>query len=209
MRKLSFYTLIFFSVLHSAQAQNDGIQTLFGGQGIHSSGGYGGFNTAFSEIDGRNTVFFGGQGGWVINHSFVLGGGGYGFSTALKYDEALDDRYQFEGGYGGLMLEFIINPTHVFHFNFPLLIGGGGVRYAPNNKDYSSFSQEDDAAFFVLQPGAEIQVNLLPFMRVALGARYRFTSNVSLRYADSGQAIVNEAFLRGFSGNISFKFGKF
>ena len=32
----------------------------------------------FTTLNGENAVLVGGRGGWIINHSFVLGGAGYG-----------------------------------------------------------------------------------------------------------------------------------
>ena len=114
MYRSFFFSIILFLFigLNTAYSQDSGMQTLFGGGGIYASGGYGGFTTSFAKLDDRNTFFFGGQGGWVINHSFVLGGGGMGFNSDFVYDEVLDDRYQFQGGYGGLLLEFIVKPNN-------------------------------------------------------------------------------------------------
>jgi len=185
------------------------MQTLFNGGGIYSSGGYGAFNMAYANIDGLNTLYFGGQGGWVINHSFVVGGGGYGFTTDFRFDEELNARYQYNGGYGGVLLEFMLKPSRIVHVNFPMLIGGGGVRYTQDSDSSNSIFQEDESSFFIFEPGVELQVNLLPFMRIAFGARYKLTSNTTLRYLSTGEAIADAGFLRVPSANISFKFGRF
>lgn len=210
LRSLFYVLILFFGFgLTSMQAQDGGMQTLFGGGGIYANGGYGGFHTAFAKIEDRNTFFFGGQGGWVINHSIVFGGGGMGFNTDLKYDERLDDQYRFEGGYGGILLEFIVKPNNVVHFNFPMFIGGGGIRYTTNSKNFNSSYQEDEAGFFIFEPGVDLQVNLLPFMRLAIGARYKITSDATLRYAGTGDKIADGGLLRVPSANITFKFGRF
>ena len=182
---LSIFFILLFVSVSNLKAQDGEINTLFSGGGIYSSGGYGSFNMSYGQLDGLNTFSFGGQGGWIINHSFVIGGGGQGFSSEYRYDEHLDGRYQFQGGYGGLLLEFILKPTSIVHFNIPMLIGGGGVRYTLDGKSSSSLLQEDDASFFIFEPGFDIQVNLLPFMRIALGGRFRITSDASLRYLDT------------------------
>lgn len=211
MLKSATYSLVifFFFGLGSVHAQDGEVRTLFGGGGIYASGGYGGFNTAFANIEDRNTFFFGGQGGWVINHSFVLGGGGMGFSTDFQYDPILDDQYQFQGGYGGLLVEFIIKPNNVLHFNIPMFVGGGGIRYATDNKNFNSYYQADEASFFIFEPGIDLQVNVHPFMRVAIGARYKITSDATLRYPVSGDKIADGSLLRVPSANVSFKFGRF
>ena len=35
----------------------------------------------FTQIDGDFGVLVGGRGEWIINHRFVLGGGGYGLTN--------------------------------------------------------------------------------------------------------------------------------
>lgn len=153
---------------------------------------------------------FGGQGGWVIDHGFVLGGGGYGFMTDRTFDQELNERYMLTGGYGGLLLEFIVAPKSPVHLSFPMLIGAGGVSYVRSANDYDYYGYaEDSEAFFVIEPGVELEVNVVKFMRIALGAKYRYTSDVSLRYFESGNLIMEDSNLSGFSTNITFKFGKF
>lgn len=54
-------------------------ETLLGGG--TTSGGFGGPATAFTTIHGDFAILVGGRGGWIVNHSFVLGGAGYGLAT--------------------------------------------------------------------------------------------------------------------------------
>lgn len=211
MNYRSAFTLLILAILcFKASAQNDesGMQTLLGG-GIYANGGYGGFNMAYTELDGLGTIYFGGQGGWVINHTFVIGGGGYGFTSDLRFDQELNADYQFDGGYGGVLFEYILKPNRVIHFSFPLLIGGGGVRYTRDTRNYNSGFQQDEAGFFIIEPGVELQINVLPFMRVAFGGRYKITSDINLNYRISNNRIANSGLLRAPSANISFKFGRF
>jgi hypothetical protein len=60
----------------------------------------------------------------------------------------------------------------------------------------------DANAFFVLEPGVEIEMNVARFMRISIGGSYRLTSKLDLMNTDPNA-------LRGFSGNLSLKFGKF
>ncbi len=214
---LSIAGLFFLSLSLTAQeeteetANNDRVQTLFGNKEKNrSNGGYGGFSTAYTKMDGRDAIMFGGQGGWIIDHGFVLGGAGYGFMTDRFFDAELNNQYMLAGGYGGLLLEFIVAPKSPVHLSIPLVIGGGGVSYTRNNYDYDYYGySEDSQAFFVIEPGVELELNIVRFMRIAAGAKYRFTSDVSLRYFDSGNRIMDADALNGFSTHITFKFGKF
>ena len=190
---------------------NQEIKTLFGNANKErSNGGYGGFSTAYTNMGGKDAIMFGGQGGWIIDHSLVIGGAGYGFMTERFYDNELSDNYMLAGGYGGLMLEFIIAPQSPIHLSIPLVIGAGGVSYTKNSHDYDYHHwSEDSQAFFVIEPGVELELNIVNFMRIAAGAKYRYTSDVELNYFDSGLPIVDKGDLRGFSTHITLKFGKF
>jgi hypothetical protein len=71
--------LLVFVFTFSAFAQET---TLINGE--IESGGFGGPVLKVTSINGENAVMIGGRGGWIINHSLVLGGGGYGLVTEVK-----------------------------------------------------------------------------------------------------------------------------
>ena len=52
------------------------------------------------------------------------------------------------------------------------------------------------------EPGLEIEINALRFMRINLGASYLYTSDVRMPSVDPG-------FMRGFRGTFGLKFGAF
>lgn len=192
--------------------QETEMKTVFGNSGIRSNGAYGALTTGYSNIDGRDAILMGARGAWLINHRLGIGLAGTGFLTSSKDDALLNDRYQLAGGYGGLFLEFIVNPNSPVHVSFPLTIGGGGIAYV--RKDYSYNSdfdalEHDSEAFFMVEPGIELELNLVKFMRIAFGASYRYTSDVKLEYTNNNASIVGTDALRGFSGGITLKFGKF
>ncbi len=211
------FALFFISLTLWAQQEgnnNEEIKTIFK-SGSHSNGGYGGLMVNYSEIGNRDALLVGAKGGWVINHSFTLGLGGYGFMTEPLYDPLLSDRYEFAGGYGGLLLEPIIGGKQPVHVSFPVIIGAGGIAY---NKHYSYDENvnteiyEDSDAFFVVEPGIEIEFNIVKFMRFALAGSYRYTSNIGLKYQTDGlgeQSIGTKDLLNGWNVGLVVKFGKF
>lgn len=212
--KKTMITLCLLLMATCAFAQEEReMKTLFGNGSIYAHGAYGGLTTNYSNIDGRDAILIGGRGAWLINHRIGIGLAGTGFLTSANTDALLNDRYQLVGGYGGLFLEFIANPESPIHVSFPLTIGAGGVSYA---KSYNSFRgndlnflDEDSQAFFVVEPGVELELNVVKFMRVAFGVSYRYTSDIDLKYVTSGQAITTKDALTGLSGGITLKFGKF
>ncbi len=87
-------------------------ETLFS-ERIHS-GGFGGPVVKFSQINNEFGLFVGGRGGWIINHSFAFGGGGYGLVTEISAP-APSDSLTLGLGYGGLELEYINRSDKLIH----------------------------------------------------------------------------------------------
>jgi hypothetical protein len=89
----------------------------------------------------------------------------------------------------------------------PVLIGAGGAAYVnkgwyDNNNQNWNYNTIDSSPFFVLEPGIEIEFNVVKFMRIGLGGYYRYTSGLNLEKTD-------EHIMDGFSAGLSLKFGKF
>jgi len=111
-------------------------------------------------INNSFALFVGGYVGWLINHTFLLGGGGYGLANsisapgnALDYYGAAND-LKIQLGYGGLLLEYLGNPDALIHYNESALIGGGGVNYGYLNMDSYYGDHFGNSSFFVLEPEA-------------------------------------------------------
>lgn len=182
------------------------MQTLFGRH--RSNGGYGAFWMGYSTIDNKHGLQFGGRGSWVIQHSFALGFGGSGFVNEYHYDIVLDKDVFLAGGYGGIYLEPILFPSLPVHLSFPILLGAGGVSYVSyNDVQWDSNYIEDYEAFLIVEPGVDIELNLTRFMRVGLGATYRYPTSFNVGQTPVGN--VDAESLRGMTYNVTFKFGKF
>jgi hypothetical protein len=209
--KTTIFTLALLLIGFSSFGQdgNKEFKTIFSNNGLRSNGAYGGITTGYTQIADRDAILMGAHGAWLINHRFGLGFGGTGFITEHQDDLQLNSRYSLAGGYGGLRMEFIAFPESPIHVTFPLLIGAGGVTYSEMGRDYEIGREEDSRGFFVTEAGAEIELNLIKFMRLSFGMSYRYTSDIDLTYFDSGSSIVGKDALRGLSGSISLKFGKF
>ncbi|MBN2213435.1 MAG: hypothetical protein JW723_04260 [Bacteroidales bacterium] len=182
--------------------KSDEIMTLLGSS--NAVGGYGGLSMLYTQIDNKDAFVFGARGGAIMGHSFAIGFGGCGFVTDLFFDEALNLDANLAGGYGGLFFEPIILPKFPVHLSIPVLIGAGGIAYNSVDRRWEeSWYVEDSEAFFVVEPGAEIELNITRFFRFSIGAYYRHTSNIDLM--DN----VSKDVLNGFSYGVNFKFGKF
>jgi len=154
------------------------------------SGGCGGPVVRFSGVNDTFAVFVGGRGGWIINHSFVIGGGGYGLVT-----DVFVSGNKLNMAYGGLWTEYILSSDQLVHFTFGTLIGMGNAHFDPEGKD--------QRVYFVLEPEANVELNVVRFFRVCAGVSYRFAIGLT------GLSGVNDAALSGLSANLFCKFGRF
>jgi hypothetical protein len=190
-------------------------QTLLHGKLVH--GGYGGPVVKITSIDGSGAVLLGGQGQWLINHTIGLGIAGYGMATRHEYTHSgqpsVSSRMDtvtrnLDVSVGGVLLSYVGDSDQLLHYTADLLIGGGSLQLnADDSRDdsyhattYYGSATEDN--FFVLEPAANVELNIVRFMRANAGISYRFVSGVNrfgYRNSDFG----------GFSLSLTLKFGKF
>jgi hypothetical protein len=166
------------------------------------SGGFGGPAVKVTTINGEGAVMIGGRGGWIINHTFVLGGGGYGLVNDISatVPDAADGFRYVDLGYGGLDLEYITTSDRLVHLSIGLLVGGGGVRYKGDRVTDDRRSMD---GFFVAEPSLTVNLNVTRFFRIGAGASYRYVNGVN------GGGITSDADLSGASAMLTLKFGKF
>ena len=169
-----------------------------------AGGAYGSLTTGFSYIDGRNAILFGGRFSWIASHSLGIGVGGTGFINEFHYEPSLNMDVFLTGGYGGLYIEPILLPGSPVHLSFPVLFGAGGIS---KDQDLNNNFIEDSKAFLLIEPSAEIELNLTRFFRVAFGASYRLPTKFDISF--QGDYNIDVESLRSLSYNVTLKFGKF
>jgi hypothetical protein len=173
-----------------------------------TNGGYGAPVQRLSVVAGKSVLLTGLEGGWIINHRFVLGAAGYGLATqnVRHTGSSLRDSKGrapvVEMGYGGVLLGYVPEPMRRAHVNVQTIIGGGGMTY--DVSDVAGMRLEDAPAdgFFVIEPSLEAEVKVTSIFRIALGGGYRFISGARL----DG---LRDDDLRGASMSLSFKLGRF
>ena len=192
--------------------QTDPMETFFSGD--IKLGGFGGPEVRYTRIQGEDAMLVGGKGGLLLNHSFVIGGAGYGIVTSHKVDgydwsgiepfKARDSVACLEGGWGGLYMEYINHPHKRIHLAASALIGAGGLVYT-NPRDWDDDKKHEiyeSSAFFVFEPGIWIELNVFKFMRIDFGAAYRVVAGLDLPNTENSD-------LSGPSLNMAVKFGSF
>lgn len=185
--------------------KNKEIKTLLGRN--RAGGGYSAFTAGYSVIDNKHAVLFSGRFGWLPSHSIGFGMGATGFINEFHYEASLDREVFLTGGYGGLFIEPILMARSPIHLSLPVLFGAGGISYISKESELNDNLIEDSEAFLLIEPGAELELNLTKFFRFAIGASYRFPSAFDVGL--SGTPSANAESIKGISYKVTFKFGKF
>jgi len=182
------------------------MKTLMGGS--NTVGGYGAISIQYSQIEDRDAFVFGARGGIMMGHMVTLGIGGSGFFNDGQYDSNTGTDISIAGGYGGIFFEPVLMPNMPVHVAFPVMVGAGGIWVmTAHNDDWSDkFRSEASDAYMVIEPGVEVELNVTRFFRFCIGGSYRYTSDVNIEDPDY---TVPTDILRGFSGGVTFKFGRF
>ncbi len=209
LKVLVVAALALMSIGACAQDNSYQIQTVF--KGGKASGGFGALTNKFTSIDGSFANMAGVYGGWYVNHKFLLGIGAAGLTNdipvPLQY--SADPLRDMSYGYGqfGLMTEYVLNSDRTVHIAFSLFSGAGfTMQYERYGWEDHDFDYEDHAKnedwFFVAEPGVQVEVNLLKWMRFCPGVSYRAAFGSDSRGLSDGA-------LSDISYNATLKFGKF
>ena len=215
MKKYIVIITLCFSTSLFAQDDKE-MKTLFGNSQI--TGGFGGFELKTSPVRDNINLFIGGHGGIIFNNHTYIGVGGYGISTREKFngvDVRLPEndpnrplRLDMTGfGYGGLYLGYTVAPNNLIHIDIPVLIGAGGVDLSDDNvtitnNDFTLKPSVESSAFFVAEPGLNIEFNMASFCKLGLGGGYRWIYGTNLEN-------ISDEELSGWTANFSLRFGKF
>ncbi len=173
-------------------------------------GAFGGFGFGYTEMASREAIEINLQGGIIYNH--WLAAGIYlnpFFTISPLTDKYTNDDASLLGGYGGLFVSPIIYSNALIHATVPVYLGYGNVSYELYDDVESTNRIEDSGRFWVFNPGVEVELNVLRFVRVAVGGYYRYCGNVRLYYDQGGDQILSSNFLNGFSLGVKLRFGKF
>jgi hypothetical protein len=197
---LFFLLALWLAVPATAQVSGpDTEETL--GNSVRSSGGYGAPTVAVTSVNGEAAIVAGGQGGWILNRQFVIGGAGRGLVT-LPDTDFRGQSAQIQLGYGGLLLEYIGAPAQLVHYGAGVVLGGGIAQIVDLPFDPQFDGDLDQSAVFVAEPGGRLELNVTTYFRLGLAGGYRLVQGSDLRG-------VSNTDLSGPFGRLSFRFGQF
>ncbi len=162
-------------------------------KGEITNGGFGGPVLKLTRMKGETNFLFGGRGAWLVNHRYYLGGAGYG-STRKIGDSDL------RLGYGGMWAGMKFKPSRLVHYSVDILLGAGGLN--TTHHPHNTGSDSDTDAVFILEPAANLNINIATPLEFVLGVSYRLVSA-------SNQATLSDSDLSGATLTASFVFGHF
>jgi hypothetical protein len=209
---LAFFATGLGSAPARAQEEVPQDETLFGD--VQSNGGYGAPTVALTTLNGETAAMVGGQGGWVLNRRFVLGGAARGIAPRPDADlrnrsQSDPESAQVQLGYMGLLFEYIGASSKLLHYGAELVVGGGTVELVDDDSGFRAGASVSDESFersavFAAEVGARAEINVTSFFRIGLSGGYRLVSG-----ADLAKAAVSNDDLSAPYGQLSLRFGSF
>lgn len=200
-KHLLFISVLLFLCSFSNLAEAQRTETLFSGNVDH--GGFGSLIYGVTSINGQAAYLKGSRGAWVIRFdggsAIHLGFGSY--RTSTRFD-AVDWKLgefppEMISNYGGFEIEYVNRSYKLIHYGIQSTIGSGSVKYRTN----TDLDKNSDN-YFVVQPGANLHLNVTDWFRISGGVFYRVASNVNLEGTSSSD-------LSGLTGVIGLRFGWF
>lgn len=164
-------------------------------------GGFGAPVVKLTQVDDPLGAFVGGRGGWIINRSVAIGGGGYALANRGNFEHLENDAGDpggLEVAYGGLEVGYLHRPAGMVHVSMSMLVGWGGATWTPDGLSGTSV----DDSFFVAEPELDVVLNVTRVFQVALGASYRLARGVEL-------FDLRDADMSGPAGVLALRFGSF
>lgn len=199
MKKLFLFLLLILSISYlQAQEENNDIQTLF--KKPSKVRGYFGSISNITTLNGENAYMSGMQAAGIFNDHIIFGFYRLNLeNSSFTNDNFINPDYELEFDHRGFILGYIFMPKRIIHFNTNLQLGQGDLDIYNDAVGHWTY----DDFVFVVSPSVEVEFNVVKFLRIGIGANYRFAFDV-----DEIENYKNEDF-SDFGAFVSFKFGWF
>lgn len=163
--------------------------------------GYGGPLLSGTLINNEPGIVLGGKGGAIINNTLEFGGIGFGTINTSEFtgnnlSGDLNSPLNMSYGAGGIYFGYVFNTKNPIHFSIPVNLMAGGIHVYENESD----AEIESSAFFIIEPGIEMNINL--------SKNYTQSIFVSYRQAIGSSLInFNNQDISGLNVGFVFKFG--
>ena len=124
MKKISLFAIVGLSFLTNSAFSQDTTRTLFSTPKINTLGLYVAPEYQFGQIQNELTHLSGFSAMAIVNKKLAVG---VSMNRTLVRDFSPKDvsPLYLKANYGGLKIEYTVNPNSLFHISFPLMIGMG------------------------------------------------------------------------------------
>jgi hypothetical protein len=212
MKKFLFFLFVVAAFATKTNAQ-DTVRTLIHPAKIRNFGiyiapefQYGQSNATLNSYAGNSTMI-------IFNKRYAIGVAGYRSVTDAFSPKGVTPLVM-RTAFGGGKIEYTVRPDAAVHVSFPLLIGAGDARVDSANARRGRYDRGNDfddnetsvnrAQFFVVQPGINVEANLLRNIKLFAGVNYRITSKIG-----TATTIVPTDALQGFGMSAGVRMGIF
>jgi hypothetical protein len=207
--RLFAISFILFLASQTTRAQE--IQSLFGR--AKTTGGYGAISNKFTSIGSEYANLCEVYGGVFLNRKWMLGLSFAGTTNDIRvpeqYSVSLLKPMTYQYAQSGVIIEHVVASNSTVHVVFNLFSGAGftmqydrSAMYDYNYQPDFYNTPHDEDWFYVVEPGAQVEINLFRWMRLSPGISYRKT------YGSEGLGLGDNA-LSNWSYNVTVKFGGF
>lgn len=213
MRKIIFSTIILLAALcQNGQAQ-DTTRTLIKFIKPQTIGLYVAPEISYGQLSGDMTGFGGASAMFVLNKKWAVGVTGQS-SMSETFVPKNTSPLAVKGSFVGGKIEYTPRPDALIHVSFPLTIGGGEASVDSVHTTHTDYLNEPDLksndgnrnsnGFVVVQPGINLEMNLLRYAKIYVGANYRLSF-----LTDNQTALLPANTLQGFAISAGLKVGLF
>lgn len=201
-----FVCCIFMLTIANAQDNNAKPKYLFQNANISVSGFAAGF-AEFSSIQGDFALSAGGEAAFIFGNAFYIGGYGMGLSTR-HFKEGLDTIVNINSpvisfNHAGFWLGYLYKSNKIFHPGISTKIGWGNISLFDRNSDPDFNADKATDRVMVITPQIELDINLTNWLKINIGAGFRFVTGIDKTYKFENSSIVNKYYdLKDFNSPI-------
>jgi hypothetical protein len=216
MKKNSlFLVVLFVSTFASALFAQDTMHTLIKPAKLKYLGVYVAPEMQIGQVAGSTFIpYLGNSAMFLLNKRFAFGVTGH-FGARENFTPAGYTGLRINNAFGGAKIEYTTRPNSVVHVSFPLIVGGGNLRAdslvytrfttTGNDRDRGGRRRGGfEQAYFIVQPGINLEVNVARPIKFFVGASYR----IGVANSTPTAPITADA-MNGFAINTGLKVGLF
>jgi hypothetical protein len=155
-------------------------------------------DSKITSLNGNNAKFIGGTFGIILKNRTRIGLGGYSLTgkNMFEYQEPSGENtvYQLKNelNYFGPFFEFVFLPDSRVHITIPVQFGGGKTTIkqevqlnqlsfpGPEEIERTYWATVEKCNLAVIEPGVNVELEILSWMKLDLGASYRFVMGSEL-----------------------------